>query len=272
MTSVITNPGAITALRNLSIINFNLQKTENRVSTGLKVNSPVDDAGDFAIAQGLRADLKAFDAVQQALSSGSGIASVAVAAATSISSLLGDINTTVISATNTANTTSQQSILAATFASQLTQLGTFVANAVFNGRNLISAGSSNVTVTSSISGGQLTLTAASTLSQVSAALTAGVATTSAATALLTAVTAQQLVVGSALGTLGSNQNNINFLSTFVQALSDATTQGLGTLVDADLAAESAKLTALQVQQQLAVQALNIANQTPQVLLSLFKSG
>jgi flagellin len=269
MTSIITNPGAMLALRNLQVIGFNLTQTQNRVSSGLRVASPLDDAGDFAIAQGLRTDIKSYGAVQQSLSSGAGIAAVAVAAATSISGLLSNLNTTAITASNPANTANQQSILASNFTSQLTQLATFVSNAVYNGRNLISAGSTNVSVTSTISGGQLTLSAASTLSQVSAQLSSGVASTSAALALLSTIQAQQLIVGSALGTLGANQNNINFLTTFVQSLSDATTTGLGALVDADLAAESAKLTALQVQQQLAVQSLNIANQKPQVILKLF---
>jgi len=269
MISVLTNPSAIAALRNLQTVGFNLQKTQNRVSTGLKVSSPFDDAADFAIAQGLRADIAAFGSVQQSLGSGTGLASVAAAGATAISNLLQNINSTVVSATDAANTTTQQSILAATFTSQLQQLATFVSNASYKGRNLISANSANVSLTSTITGGQLTLTNASVLSQVSAALTGGVATTAAALSLLSTLTAQQVIVGTALGTLGANQGNINFLTTFVQSLSDATSTGLGSLVDADLAAESAKLTALQVQQQLSIQSLAIANQTPQAILKLF---
>jgi flagellin len=195
---------------------------------------------------------------------------VAIAGATSVSNLLAQINTTAISASNPSNTASQQSILSANFTAQLQQLNTFIANSVYNGLNLLSAGSASVTITSTISGGQLTITNASGLSGVSAALSAGVTTTAAALALLTAITAQQLVVGTALGTLGSSQTSVNFLATFTQTLSNAVTQGLGSLVDANLAAESAKLQALQVQQQLAVQALGIANQQPQVLLSLFR--
>jgi flagellin len=141
---------------------------------------------------------------------------------------------------------------------------------VYNGLNLLSAGSGSVTITSTISGGQLTISNASSLSGVSSALSSGVATTAAALTLLTAVSAQQLVAGNALGTLGAAQTSVNFLTTFTQTLSNAVSQGLGSLVDANLAAESAKLQALQVQQQLAVQALGIANQQPQVLLSLFK--
>jgi len=105
---------------------------------------------------------------------------------------------------------------------------------------------------------------------VSVALSSGVGTTAAALALLSTITAQELVVGTGLGTLGASQNSVNFLSTFTQALSNSVTQGLGSLVDANLAQESAKLQSLQVQQQLGVQALGIANARPQILLSLFR--
>ena len=270
MTSVNTNVGAQVALFNLQSTQYNLNTTQNRISTGLKVTGAVDDAATFAIAQGLRTNLQAFSAVQQSLSSATGILSVAIAGATSVSNLLSQINTTAISASNPSNTASQQSILSANFAAQLQQLNTFISNSVYNGLNLLSAGASSVTITSTISGGQLTISNASALSGVSTALSSGVATTAAALALLTAVSAQQLVAGTALGTLGASQTSVNFLSTFTQTLSNAVTQGLGSLVDANLAAESAKLQSLQVQQQLGVQALGIANARPQILLSLFR--
>ena len=270
MASINTNVGAQVALVNLATTQYNLNVTQNRISTGLKVSGATDDAASFAIAQGIRTNITAFAAVQQSLSSANGILSVAIAGATSVSNLLSSINSTVISASNPSNTASQQSILQANFVAQLSQLNTFIANSVYNGLNLLSAGSQSVTITSTISGGQLTLTNASGLSQVSAVLSTGVATTAAALALLTAVTAQQLVSGTALGTLGASNQAVNFLTTFTTSLSNATTQGLGSLVDANLAQESARLQSLQVQQQLGVQALGIANARPQILLGLFR--
>jgi len=269
MTSINTNIGALVALRNLNSTNALLERTQDRVSTGYKVIGPKDDASSFSIAQGLRADLKSFDAVQQSLSSGRGVVAAAIAGATSVSDLLADIKKKVIESSNPANTATQQSILSADYNSMITQLNTFVTNAVYNGRNLVSQGSQTVSVTSTITGGQLSITNASSLGSVSTALSTGVATTTAALALLTAVDAQELIVGQALGTLGANAKNIEFLSTFTKTLADAVTEGLGSLVDADLAKESAQLQALQVKQQLGIQALSIANQRPQTLLSLF---
>jgi flagellin len=271
MTSINTNVGALIALRNLSLTNSELEKAQDRVSTGLKVIGPKDDASNFAIAQGLRADLKAFDAVQQSLAAGKGIVAAAIAGANSVSDLLSDIKKKVIEAANPANTANQQSILSADFNAMLAQLNTFVSNAVYNGRNLISTGSVSVSITATITGGQLTINNASSLGGVSTALTGGVTTTSGALALLTTVTAQELIVGQALGTLGANAKSIEFQSDFVKTLGDAVTEGLGSLVDADLAKESAKLQALQVKQQLGVQALSIANQRPQIILGLFGS-
>jgi flagellin len=270
MTSINTNIGALVALQNLALTQTQLNTTQDRISTGLKVVGPKDDASDFSIAQGIRSDLKAFDAVQQSLSAGRGVISTAIAGATNISNLLADVKKKAIEASNPANTASQQSILSNDFNSMVAQLNTFITNSVYNGRNLLSANSVSVSVTSTISGGQLSLSNASTMSQVSAALTAGVATTAGALALLTTIDAQSLTVGTTLGQLGSASTNIDFLSTFSKTLGDALTTGLGSLVDADMATESAKLQALQVKQQLGVQALSIANQRPQIILSLFR--
>jgi flagellin len=271
MTSINTNVGALIALRNLNLTNVELEKVQDRVSTGFKVIGPKDDASNFSIAQGLRADLKAFDAVQQSLSAGRGVVAAAIAGAENLSNLLAEMKQKVIQAANPANTSNQQSILSADFDNMVQQLNAFVTNAVYNGRNIISSGSGSVSITSTITGGQLTIVNASTLGGVSTALSSGVATTTGALALLTAVTAQELIVGTALGTLGANAKNIDFQSTFSRTLSDAVTEGLGALVDADLAKESAKLQALQVKQQLGVQALSIANKRPEIILGLFRS-
>src|SRR3954464_6940278 len=138
MTSINTNVGALVALKNLSQTSFSLDKVQDRISTGYKVVGAKDDASNFAIAQGLRADLKTFDAVQQSLSSGTGILAAAIAGTTSVSNLLADVKKKAIEASNPANTATQQSILSNDFNQMLSQLSSFVSNAVYNGRNLLS--------------------------------------------------------------------------------------------------------------------------------------
>jgi len=267
--SVNTNMTALVALRNLNVTNESLAKTQDRVSTGLKVIGAKDDASSFAIAQGIRADLKAYQAVDQALANGKGIGDVAIAGATQISNLLTDMKKKAIEGMNSGNTASQQSILAADFEAMKTQFATFVANASYNGKNLLESGSTEATVISTIAGGTLTLSSQSSIG----ALTFGsIGTTSAATAALADVNAAITAVGTALGDLGSDVNALKFQQDFNKTVADAVTEGLGSIVDADLAEESAKLQALQVKQQLGVQALSIANSSPQILLSLFRGA
>ena len=77
-------------------------------------------------------------------------------------------------------------------------------------------------------------------------------------------------VGTELNSIGSSINYVNNQTTYNSDKIDALNSGLGSLIDADLAKESAQLTALQIRQQLGTQALSLANQAPQTLLSLFK--
>jgi flagellin len=265
--SVNTNVGALVALRNINITNEALNKTQDRVSTGLKVIGAKDDASSFAIAQGIRANLKAYQAVDQTLANGKGIGDVAIAGATQVSNLLQDMKAKAIQGMNAGNTASQQTILAADFAAQVTQYATFISNASYNGKNLLTSGATSATVISTITGGTLTITQQSAVG----ALTFGTLnTTTAAVSALADVDAAITAVGTALGKLGSDVNSLKFQQDFNKQVSDATTEGLGSIVDADLAEESAKLQSLQVKQQLGVQALSIANQSPQILLTLFR--
>jgi flagellin len=269
--SVNTNQGALIALSNLNNINSRLDLTQNRVSTGLKVSSAVDDASSFAIAQGLRGNIKAFQAVSQGIANARGVTSVALSATTAISNLAGDIKKKITEGLSAANTTEQQAILQADFSNLVGQVNTFISNAVFNGKNLLSAASANVGVIANIDGTTLTVRNASTVAAGGTALSAqGISSTVTAATALSFINSFITSINTALGTLGADTRTIDFQDSFVDAISDATEIGLGSVVDADLAKESAKLQALQVQQQLSIQSLGIANQRPSVLLSLFR--
>jgi len=269
--SINTNPGALVALQNLNSINSQLDITQNRVATGLRVNNAVEDASNFAIAQGLRADLKAFDAVSQGLANARGVTSVALSAATSISDLAGDIQKKITEGLNAGNTSEQQAILQTDFANLVAQVNTFIANAEFNGQNVLSTGSVNISAIANIDGTSLTIRSGSDIAAQSVNLgTQSISSTAAALTALSFISTFQQSVNTVLGTLGADTRSINFQDEFIDAVADATEVGLGSIVDADLARESARLQALQVQQQLSTQSLNIANQRPSVLLSLFR--
>ncbi len=271
--SVNTNRSALVALQNLGSINRRLDSTQNRVSTGFKVNNAVENASSFAIAQGTRANLKAYEAVSQGISNARGVATVALSAATSISDLLGDIQKKVTEGMNAANTTGQQAILNTDFQNLVTQVNQFITNAVYNGRNLLSTGSDSVSVIANIDGSTLKIRSASNAGNAATtnfAAAVTLATTTNAAEALSKTVAMIASIGTLLGQLGADTRTVDFQDDFIGKLSDATETGLGAIVDADLAKESAKLQALQVQQQLSVQTLNIANQRPSVLLSLFR--
>src|SRR3546814_6286555 len=135
--SILTNPEALVALRNLERTNRSLAITQNRVSTGLKVTGAIDDASNFAIAQGIRGDVKALGAVVQGLNNAKGIAKVAIAGATSVSDLLQTIRQKLTELSNEGITTTQREILKADFDKLLSQAANFIDNAVFNGVNQI---------------------------------------------------------------------------------------------------------------------------------------
>jgi len=273
--SILTNPEALIALRNLERTNKTLAVTQNRVSTGLKVTGAIDDASNFAIAQGIRGDVKALGAVVQGLNNAKGIAKVAIAGATSISDLLQTVRQKLTELSNEGITSTQRAILQEDFNQLLSQAANFIDNAVFNGVNLLDTGtvSPNVNTLSNINGGTLTLTAQdlrTTVLTLAAASTSLTDASAAQNVLASQFSNLQSVVNTALGSLGAEARALDLQTSFLEQITDATEEGLGNIVDADMARESARLTALQVRQQLGVQVLGIANQAPQILLGLFQ--
>ena len=269
--SVLTNVGAFTALRSLNNINRNLDVAQNRVATGLKVAGALDDASNFAVAQGLRAELKAIGSVAQGLNNSKGVGNTAIAGASGISTLLVDLRAKITELANEGITTAQRNILRSDFNALVSQAANFVANSVFNGINLLT-GATNINTLSNLAGGNLSLTAQTNVGvQIRSIGGATIATaTNAQSVIANEFDNLQSVVNTALGTLGSEVRALNLQTSFLEQVRDATDEGLGNIVDSDLARESARLTSLQVQQQLSVQTLGIANQRPQALLGLFR--
>jgi flagellin len=268
--SINTNVGAFVALRNLNQVNKRLDVSQNRVSTGLKISGALDDASNFSIAQGIRGELKAIGAVTQGLNNAKGIGKVAIAGTTAISDLLQTVRQKLTELSNEGITTAQRTILEEDFNQLLSQAANFIDNAVFNGVNLLDSSSSNVNTLSNLSGGTLSLTFQDLRTTVLGLAGSSFGSATLAQAVLsTEYSALESTVNSALGSLGAEVRALELQTTFLEQISDATEEGLGNIVDADLARESAKLTAAQVSQQLSVQTLGIANQRPQSLLGLF---
>lgn len=273
--SVNTNVGAMIALQNLNATNAQLATTQNRINTGKTVASAKDNGAIWAIAQGQRAEIGALNAVKQSLDRGVAAVDVALAAGETVSDLLLQMKEKALAATDASLTTSARSALNEDFKALRDQIASVTSNAEFNGVNLLETGATgfqalaNAQGTSTLTVGAEVMALSSTT--VSITSTQSIDTLTKATASLTAVSDSIDAVSGALARLGTKSKALSTHIAFVGKLSDALESGVGNLVDADLAKESAKLQALQTKQQLGVQALGIANQSPQLVLSLFRS-
>jgi flagellin len=274
--SVHTNAAALTALQNLNKTTTDLQEVQNRINTGLAINTAKDNAAVWAIAQGQRADIGSLGAVKMSLDRATSIADVASSAGQSISDLLVQMKEKVTAAMDPSIDTASRNALDSDFKSILRQITQVVQDASFDGANLLNGSVSQIKfIANADATGFITLSSQNLSlggSIITVPATASLGTITWATTVLGQLTSSISQTNQALGNLGSQSKQIANHSTFVQQLTDQLTSGVGNLVDADLAKESARLQALQVQQQLGTQALSIANQAPQVILSLFKGA
>jgi len=273
--SVHTNKSALTALQNLNKTNDELGMTQSRINTGLKIGNAKDNAAIWSIAQGQRGDIGALNAVSMSLNRAQSIAEVSMTAGESISDLLIQMKEKVVASQDPSLDSTSRTALDADYKAILRQISQVVQNAEFDGANILDG-----SVTGSIrflanadANAYITLSAKNMSlggAIVTLAATSSITTVTLAGTALTALNASIANVNQSLGDLGAQARQIEAHNKFVSKLSDVLQTGVGNLVDADLAKESAKLQALQVQQQLGTQALSIANQAPQIILSLFK--
>ncbi|MFY7759576.1 flagellin [Aquidulcibacter sp.] len=274
MLSVNTNQGAMVALQTLNKTNSDLAKTQNAISTGLKVASAKDNGAIYAIASKMTSDVGAYDRVRESTDRAASILDTGIAAGESIMELLNEMKGKALAASQAGLSASAQSALAADYAQLRDQITSIGANASFDGANMIGATPNNAVALGDSAGGN-----AITVNGVSLALGSATITVTAASALDTAgnaTTALGLVnasitnLGTQLATWGAGAKRFEVHRTFIGKLQDALTNGIGSIADADLSKESAKLQALQTKQQLGVQALSIANTSSQSALSLFR--
>jgi len=264
MLSVNTNVGAMVALQYLNKTNAQLQQTQNAINTGLKVATAKDDGSTFAIAQNMRGDVAGYSAVSSSLSRGISSVDVAMSAGQSISDLLITMKQKALAASDASLDTASRNALNEDI----------VSNAVFNGFNLIDGSTGQITALASSDGAKHITVSAENMSLggsvVTVAATGSISTQGSASTMISTIESSITNVNAALARLSSGAKKFSIQADFVQKLSDTLTAGIGNLVDADMASESAMLQSLQVKQQLGVQALSIANSSPSITLSLFR--
>lgn len=278
MTSILTNNGAMVALQTLKTINMDLTDTQNAISTGKDIATASDNSAVWAISKVMESDVAGFNAVEDSLSLGESTTQVAIAGAEQITNILNDIKEKVVQATGENVDHAKIGSEISELTSQITQI---ISASQFNGANLLATdvdgnSGTQLTVLSSLDRSGTTVTAANitvagvdfesnldlTTIDVSDAATAEASLDDIETLIQTAV--------DGAATLGAGASRIEDQNLFVGKLKDAVTSGIGALVDTDMEEASARLKALQTQQQLGVQALSIANSAPSTLQQLFR--
>jgi flagellin len=274
LNSVNTNAGAMVALQSLNRTNEGLNTTQKRISTGFRVNDAKDDGAAFAVAQSVRADVAGLTAANEQLGGVKGILDTALSGLTKVSETMVKVRETLVRLADDTLNTDQRAQYESQYTALQTQITNFISDATYNGRTLLSTTApegGDITSTRNESGTTYTLTAvdgAGTL--IVAAAPTDAAGAQAALADGGDFETIQSSISDALNTFGSDSRYIDAQVAYNKDKVDALESGLGALIDADLAKESARLQSLQIKQQLGTQALSIANQAPQTLLSLFR--
>lgn len=280
MSSILTNNSAMVALQTLKGINKGLGETQSQIATGKKIASAKDSAAVWAISKVMETDKSAFDKIGDQLGAAEATVGVALAGAEEIESILKDMkNLAIDGATDTADHTKIQ----AEIVKKGEQLTGIINASQFNGINLLKTdignGGGTFSVLASLDRVNGTVVTTRTSIDVASANFEANIDPTGLTPITDKASANTVIeevenmlntatVGAA--TLGAASKRITDQNKFVGKLSDALKSGIGSLVDADMEEASARLQALQVQQQLATQSLSIANQAPQQLLSLFR--
>jgi len=269
MSSILTNVGAMAALQSLSHTNKSSTMTQNRIGTGLRVENAKDNSSSWAIATAMRGDVSGCNAISENLALSTSTVSVARNGAETVTGLLNQIKEQVVQVNGTgADTAKTQDDVDRLIA----QIDGVVNAAEINGRNYINSGTTvDILASMDRSGGTL---AVQTITLNEADLTAaGLSVDTLDVTSATALDDVEAAIASAVSAaaeFGSVQKRLEIQGDFVKALTDALSEGVGSLVDANMEEEAARLSALQVQQRLGIQSLSIANSAPQSILALFR--
>jgi flagellin len=273
--SVNTNRQAVFANQSLNQTNAALGGVQKRISTGFRVADARDDGGAFAVAQAVRSDVAGVTAVNEQLGGVKGVLQTTFAALSTVSDTMKQARATLTRLADGAIDSTQRTQYVEQYNLLSAQISSFIDDAKYNGKTLLSTATGTATGGGDIvgirneDGGQFTIAATD-----GALLKLGTAAPTDAAASVTYLNndfvTKDAAISTALNKFGASMQYVENQITYNAKKVDALNDGLGALVDADLAKESSNLQALQTRQQLGIQTLSLANQGPQVLLSLFR--
>jgi flagellin len=288
LNSVNTNFGAMVALQSLNRTNEALAVTQKRISTGFRVADARDDGAAFAVAQAVRADVAGLTSANEQLGGVKGILDTTLAGLNRVSGMMSDVRGVLVKLADDTISAAQRAQYQAQFDTLRTQVATVMRDAAYNNRALVTTGGTAISglvgaapaglVAASVVTVRNELGTTYTINQVDGEtllIAAAPVSATAAQTMLTGTGANDFgtvmnALGTALNSFGNASRFVDGQMSYNRSKIDALESGMGSLVDADLARESARLQSLQIRQQLGTQALGIANQAPQTLLSLFR--
>ena len=280
LSSVHTNMGAMVALESLNATNTQLAAAQKQISTGYRVADATDDGAAYAVAQGVRSSVAALTSANQQLQNASGLVGTAMTGLNTISTLMTTMQATLVKLADQNVTGNERTQYQTDLQNQLSDIKTYITDSSYNGKTLIgdfgaAAGYGNVSVVQNDQGAQYAIgktDASSLYKAITSLANAATTSTSIAGALTTsgAFTTTFNSVNAALNQYGQANSYLNSQVTFNNDRIDSLNSGMGALIDANMSQEAANLQALQTRQQLGMQALSLANQAPNSLLSLFK--
>jgi flagellin len=274
LNSINTNLGAQVALQSLNRTTDELTSVQKRISTGYRVADAKDDGAAYAVAERVRGEIAATTSANEQLGGAKGLIDVTSSSLQNVSKSLSKLKEITVKLADGSITSEQRTQYQAQAKELTNNVKAFVNDATYNGQNLIKSGGASVNVVTNGSGSSYTVAAYDAEANIFDGISdANTYTASDAAAALTTTGALSAAITNTLtqlNTFGSYSNYVDTQISFNKDKIDAMSTGMGALVDADLAKESARLQALQIRQQLGTQSLGIANQAPQVLLSLFR--
>ena len=287
LNSVNTNVGAMIALEFLNQTNQQLNATQKQISTGYRVADATDDGAAYAVAQSVRSDVNALTTANEQLGGVQGLLSTTSSGLNDISTTLSSMRDTLVELANGNTSGNERTQYAAQYSTLLTQVKGFIEDADYNGKTLIGniTGSngafSSVSVIRNEVGstyGISTFSGSALYNAITFTTLLGESTSTAIGSIAALITGSGTFlsefnkVGTAMNTYGAATNYVTNQITYNNDKIDALNSGLGALVDADMAKEFAMLQSLQIKQQLGTQALSLADQAPQTLLSLVRNA
>ncbi|UWQ58508.1 flagellin [Leisingera caerulea] len=269
MTSILTNNGAMVALQTLKTVNNNLEETQNQISTGKEVGKAKDNSAVWAISKSMESDIQAFEAVSDALDFGEATVAVASSGMEQIVETLKEMRELTVAGVSQ---NVDHNKIANDLAKKKEQIDSIISSASFNGANLLDvSGATQLQVQGGLEAGTDVIAVAhiDATTSISDILATTLDSTNAATVLTEIEAALSFAIDSA-AQLGADANRLTDQNDFVSKLTDSLKSGVSTMSDTNMEEASARLKALQTQQQLAVQSLTIANQAPSTLQQLFR--